>query len=162
MKSAGSWRSSLNDRRGVSRPGARPTAGTVELIAVGPSIGSCVRLAASGKKNWLKLRSQKSQQSQFNPLRERARVIQIAQKIASREKVLASDLAAILAGRSIPRLLTRNSVALYAIKHCARRPLASNGTTSRWGMWVRSLQVTVCVCSWPDLDRVPSLGLLSE
>lgn len=111
VRIAGSWRSSLNDLSGVSRPGGRLIAGTVELIAVGPNIGSCVRLAASGKKSWLKLRSQAATQNQFKRRKQSARVIQIAQKLLARENLLVSGLAVARIGSSILKRLIKNSVA---------------------------------------------------
>jgi hypothetical protein len=48
-------------------------------------------------------------------------VIQIAQRIASGEKILAVGLAVLSTGRLIPRRLTKNSVILYATTLCARR-----------------------------------------
>lgn len=59
--------------------------------------------------------------SPINQFEERARVIQLAQRIASGEKILAVGLAVLSTGRLIPRRLTKNSVALYATTLCARR-----------------------------------------
>ena len=121
QKIADCWRSSLSEPRSGSRLGGRPTVGTVEQIAVEPSIGSRVRPIACGRNSLLQLSSSLPWLIQINRLKRRARVIQIAQRMASGEKILAVGLAAISTGRLIPRRLTRNSVALYATTLCARR-----------------------------------------
>lgn len=54
---AACWPSSLSEPRGDSRPGEKRIAGTVEQIAVEPSIGSRVRSIACGRNSSPKLRS---------------------------------------------------------------------------------------------------------
>lgn len=122
QKIAACWRSSLSELRSGSRLGGRPTAGTAEQIAVEPSIRSRVRPIACGRNSSSKLSGLRLvRSSPINQFEERARVIQIAQRIASGEKILAVGLAVLSTGRLIPRRLTKNSVALYATTLCARR-----------------------------------------
>ncbi len=122
QKIADCWRSSSNEPRSGSRLGGRPIAGTAEQIAVEPSIGSRVRPIACGRNSSPKLSGLRLvRNSPINQLEESARVIQIAQRMASGEKILAVGLAVLSTGRLIPRRLTKNSVALYATTLCARR-----------------------------------------
>lgn len=114
VNSVGSWQWSLSDLKNSNRLDGRPIVGTVELTAVEPSIRSRVRPTASGKKSWLKLRGKTAIQSQFKRPKQRARVIQIAQKLPTRENLLVSGLAVALAGTSIRERLIKNSVARYA------------------------------------------------